>query len=104
MKHVVFALYDGREYTRIEPSDINFYLAKNVDVYVVVINLREVKANQRIELAGGVYLDLLAYVSSLEFLDNSVRLTMTYYAEGHITGRYTKGYDIDESQITRIKL
>lgn len=104
MKHVFFALYDGREYTRIYPLDINYYLAKNVDVYAVVINLRDVKGNQRIELAGGVYLDLLADVSSIEFLDNSVRLTMTYYVEGYITGRYTKGYDIDESQITRIKL
>lgn len=54
MKHVFFALYDGREYTRIEPLDINYYLSKNVDVYAVVINLREVKTNQRIELAGGV--------------------------------------------------
>lgn len=28
MKHVFFALYDGCEYTRIEPLDINYYLAK----------------------------------------------------------------------------
>lgn len=104
MKHVFFALYDGREYTRIEPLDINYYLAKNVDVYAVVINLRDVKGNQRIELVEGVYIDLLAYVSCLEFLDNLMRLTVAYYAEGHITGRFTKEYDIDESQITRIKL
>lgn len=55
-------------------------------------------------MAEGVYIDLLAYVSCLELSDNLMRLTMTYYAEGPITGRFTKEYDIDESQITRIKL
>ena len=104
MKHVFFALYDGDNYTRIETSDVNYYLARTVDVYAVVINLRDAKGSQRIELAEGVYIDLSAYVSCLELSDNLMRLTVTYYVEGCITGRFTKEYDIDESQITRVKL
>ena len=104
MKHVFFALYDGDNYTRIETLDLNYYLARTVNVYAVVINLRDAKGSQRIELVEGVYIDLSAYVSCFELSDNLMRLTVTYYVEGCITGRFTKEYDIDESQITRIKL
>lgn len=104
MKYVFFAFYDGHEYSRIEPLTVNHHLANGVDVYAVTINIPEVKARQQIELLEDVYLDLLSYVSMLEIFGKTMRLTVTYYAEGDFTGRFNKEYDIDESQITRIKL
>ena len=104
MKHVFFALYDGREYTIIEPGLINYYLGNNVDVYAAVINLPELEARRRIKLSEDVYFDLLSCVTALENFGKLIRLTVVYYAEGDFTGRFTKEYDIDESQITRIKL
>lgn len=104
MKHVYFAIYDGHEYSRIEPAVINYHLANGVDVYAVVINLREVKVKQQIELSEDVYLNISAHVSCLEISGNSIRLTVAFCSEGGFIGRITKEYDIDESQITRIKL
>lgn len=104
MKHVFFAFYNGREYKVIEPALINYHLAIGVDIYMVTVELREVKVKQRIKLVEGHCIDLSAYVSSLKNFGESMRLTVTYYAEGDLTGRFTKEYDIDESHITRIKL
>lgn len=104
MKHVFFAFYDGREYTRIDPAVINYYLSNGADVYAVIVNLREVKAKQQIEIAEGVYFDLVGHVIGLEIFDKSIRATVSYYAEGDFNGQFTKEYNVDESQITRIKL